>query len=221
MKLQHLNRPLQLKAVSENGHFSGYGSVFDVVDQHFDIVERGAFSKSLDLHKSKGTMPAFLWQHKSDEPIGVFTQMYEDSHGLYLEGEIAVKTQRGAEAYELMKMGAVNGLSIGFTIPKGGDKYDSKLGVNRLSEIDLWETSIVTFPANPDSLIGEVKQATESKTELERFLRNAGMSRSQARALIAGGYNYLNPRQAEADSVANLGAKAKSLHASILKSLQR
>ena len=94
----------EIKAVSESGTFSGYGSVFGVKDSYGDIVVPGAFTDSLADHKGKNRLPAMLWQHRSAEPIGVYTAMHEDSIGLQVEGQLALTTVRGAEAHALMEL---------------------------------------------------------------------------------------------------------------------
>ena len=174
-----------IKEVAENGSFSGYGSVFGVIDSYQEIVSKGAFTDSLVKHKSNGTMPAMLWQHKSSEPIGVFTSMEEDDVGLKLSGQIAMKTQRGSEAYELMKMKAISGLSIGF-IPQD-EKFDRKTGVTTLIKVDLWETSLVTFPANDAARVQSVKsiEDIENLRDAERFLRDSGLSKRESVAIIS------------------------------------
>jgi HK97 family phage prohead protease len=127
-----------------------------------------------------------LWQHRSGEPIGIYTGVKEDTIGLHVEGKLALKTARGAEAYELLKMGAVSGLSIGFVVRD--ESYDRVTGVNTLKKLDLWEVSLVTFPANDAARVTDVKSADEITTlkEAEAYLREAGgFSKSQALALIA------------------------------------
>lgn len=198
MGTKHIARPFQLKALSNDGTFEGYGSVFGVEDSYGDVVEPGAFKASLDAWKSKGKMPALLWQHRSDSPIGVWKSMAEDEHGLRVEGALALKTQQGAEAYELLKLGAISGLSIGYAIPRGGGEWDPKTEQFRLKQVDLWETSLVTFPANEAAQVEAVKTALESPKTFERFLRDAGLSAREAKALMAEGYRALNPRDAGA-----------------------
>src|SRR5690606_21906281 len=140
MKLKHLDVPFEVKEVAEDGTFTGYGSVFGVKDAYDEIVVPGAFSESIEQRK-----PALLWQHRSGEPIGVYEEVREDSVGLHLKGKLALKTARGAEAYELLKMDALSGLSIGFVTRE--DSFDQKTGIRTLKKVDLWEVSLVTFPA--------------------------------------------------------------------------
>lgn len=179
--LKHLDTAFQIKGVNDDGTFAGYGSVFNVVDAYKEIVIPGAFVDSL-----KSRQPAMLWQHRSGEPIGIYTSVKEDSVGLHVEGKLALKTKRGAEAYELLKMGAINGLSIGFVVRD--ESYDRVTGINTLKKVDLWEVSPVTFPANDAARITEVKSLDDIKTlaDCEAYLREAGgFSKSQALALVA------------------------------------
>ena len=176
-----LDVPFQIKAVSDDGLFSGYGSVFGVIDSYKEIVAQGAFSESLQKRT-----PAMLWQHRSSEPIGVYSAIREDQTGLYVEGRLALKTTRGAEAYELLKMGAISGMSIGFKTRE--DSYDRVTGIRTLKKVDLWEVSLVTFPANESSRISGVKsiETIESLADAEAFLREAGgLSRREATALVS------------------------------------
>ena len=76
--MNHLHRPLQVKSIDERGVFEGYGSVFGVEDHYREVVERGAFAKTLARWRAKGRMPALLWQHDRDKPIGVYEDMTED-----------------------------------------------------------------------------------------------------------------------------------------------
>ena len=127
-----------------------------------------------------------LWQHRQSEPIGVYTRMEEDSVGLKVSGQLALKTARGAEAYELMKMGALSGMSIGYR--SRDDSYDRVTGVRTLKKVDLIELSLVTFPMNDASRVASVKTIEEldSLSEIERHLRDVcGMSKSEALAMVS------------------------------------
>lgn len=181
------NIAFELKAVSDDGTVEGYGSVFGVRDDYDDVIARGAYAPSLAAHKTAGTMPAMLWQHDPSAPIGVWTEMVEDSKGLRIKGQLALDTVKGKEAYALLKMGAISGLSIGF-IAKKWD-YDRETDVRTLTEVDLWEVSLVTFPANDKARITGVKAAdvagVKTIRQAEQALRDAGFSADAAKALIA------------------------------------
>lgn len=192
MKMKYLDVPLNIKSVDESGRFSGYGSVFDVKDSYSDIVVKGAFEKSLQ----SGRMPALLWQHKDDEPIGVYTKANEDDTGLYLEGSLLVDDDALAKrAYAHLKAGSLSGLSIGYRVID--EEYDKERNAWLLKEIDLWEVSLVTFPANDSARVADVKRALDGgevppPKSVERLLREAGFSRQQAKAFMSKGYGAIS-----------------------------
>lgn len=192
----------ELKAVAETGIFSGYGSVYGVLDDGDDVVSPGCFTESLADWASKGRMPAMLWQHSSRDPIGTYTVMKEDPIGLYVEGQLALKTQRGAEAYELMQMKALSGLSIGYMTRE--DSYDQKTGVRTIKKADLFECSVVTFPMNDQARVAAVKSIEEiiDFKSAERFLREScNLSRAEATAFFTR-VKSLHQRESVADEEA-------------------
>lgn len=198
MAKKQLDFPFKVKAVNDDGVFSGYGSVFNVLDADNEVVVPGAFTDSL-----KTRQPALLWQHRSGEPIGVYTDVKEDTVGLHVEGKLALKTARGAEAYELLKMGALNGLSIGFSVRD--ESYDRVSGISTLKKLDLWEVSLVTFPANDAARVTDVKAAEQIQTlkDAEAYLRDVGgFSKAQALALIS----RIKAAHARSDSEAEMAA---------------
>ncbi|MBV8938844.1 MAG: HK97 family phage prohead protease [Alphaproteobacteria bacterium] len=144
--------PLTLKSLDESGRFAGYASVFGVVDAQRDIMLRGAFADSI---RGRAAQVRLLWQHKQDEPIGYFTEMFEDARGLYVEGRLLPEVARAREALALLKAGALRGLSIGYSPTRY--TVDPETGVRRLSAVDLWEVSLVTFPANAQAEVTVVK----------------------------------------------------------------
>lgn len=216
--LRRLDVPFEIKSVDEKGRFSGYGSTFGDIDHYNDIVVKGAFKDTLQQWESKGRLPALLWQHNHDEPIGVYTEMREGTKGLEVEGQLALKTIEGARAYELLQMKALGGLSIGFRTKE--EEYDHDTGIRKLKAVDLWEVSLVTFPANEAAQINAVKDALRmgdvpAQRDVEKILREVGFSRQQAKRLMGGGYRALSQRDAgdgEADSeVKNLLDEINSL----------
>lgn len=204
--------PIAVKMTDDEGVFEGYGSVFGVKDSYGDVVDSGAFAESLKKHQAAGTLPALLWQHNPGKPIGVYTEMREDEKGLFVRGKLALSTEQGREAYELLKMGALRGLSIGF-MPVDTEMGD---GVNRLKEIDLWEVSLVTFPANGAANVSGVK-STDTKdltslSDVERCLREeGGFSRSQATAIVARTTELYRRQREAAQSISDTKQGASAL----------
>ncbi len=204
-----LNQPF--KYFSESGDISPlllflqqekqYGSVFGVKDSHDDVVMSGAFAASLREWSDRKALPALLWQHRMDEPIGVYNEMKEDDVGLYVKGRLLIDDDPLAKrAHAHMKAGSLTGLSIGYVLKDW--EYDRSKEAFLLKEIDLWEVSLVTFPSNDEARISDVKNALArgeipEQKKIERVLRDVGLSRTQAKAFMAGGYGALSLRDAE------------------------
>lgn len=150
---------LDVKTVSETGEFSGYASIFGKADLGDDIVLPGAFAASL---KRRGADKVkLLRQHDQSEPIGVWTSVVEDKRGLKVEGRLILSTVKGRETYELLKTGALDGLSIGYKTIR--DRIDAKKRVRYLEEIDLYEISVVTFPMGDDARVAAVKSDNSNR----------------------------------------------------------
>lgn len=150
----HMDVALELKAAQEDGRFCGYASVFDLADSQRDIVQRGAFASTLQGRVSEIKL---LWQHATDTPIGYLTRMFEDAHGLYVEGQLLLEVAKAREAHALLKQGVVSGLSIGYVPVRY--RIDPDTGYRHLKEVALFEVSLVTFPANEASRVSVVKSA--------------------------------------------------------------
>lgn len=154
---------LELKALEEKdglGTFEGHAAVFGNVDSYGDIIEPGAFSRTIQ-HRMGSTGKAdfpILFNHDPMEPIGVTVAVTEDEKGLAVKGELNLNVQRGREVYALLKQGALRGLSIGYRTVKAEQGTD---GVRRLKEVQLYEWSPVVFPAN------ELAQTTNVKAEAD------------------------------------------------------
>lgn len=161
---------LHLKSIDNQGVFAGYASVFNMVDNQRDVIQRGAFSRTL---KGRVGDIKLLWQHQQDEPIGIFSKIFEDTRGLYVEGKLLLDVQRALEAHTLLKAGALSGLSIGYSPIRYS--IDPKSGVRTIFEVDLWEISLVTFPANAAANVTVVKQsATPDEDAAWNQARKAG-----------------------------------------------
>ncbi|MDF2994668.1 MAG: phage prohead protease family [Xanthobacteraceae bacterium] len=187
---------LQVKDLSEDGTFEGYGSVFGVRDSYNESVEAGAFTNSLAKHKRAGTMPLMLWQHDPWTPIGVWEDLAEDRKGLWGKGHLLAGVQKADEAKILLKAGAIRGLSIGYrevdTQPAEGS------GPRKLMEVDLLEVSIVSFPANPKATVKSERMEEFARRlrdgdpmpvkEFEDLLREAGIPKAMAVQIASVGY---------------------------------
>jgi HK97 family phage prohead protease len=188
---------LQVKDLSEDGTFEGYGSVFGNVDSYGEKVMPGAFVESLTRHKREGSNVLMLWNHDSREPIGVWEDLAEDAKGLWGKGRFLLDIQRAREVHALAKAKAIGGLSIGYreieTEPDGNTRL--------LKKLDLFEISPVTFPANRRARIESVKSESMEEfarrlrdgdpmpiKEFENILREAGVPRSMATAIASQGY---------------------------------
>lgn len=185
---------LHVKDVSDEGTFTGYGSIFGNLDSYGEKVMPGAFAESLAKHRQDGSKPLMLWQHNPDEPIGVWEDLAEDGKGLKGTGRFVMETARGREAHALLRAGAIRGLSIGYreieTSPDGSARL--------LKKLDLLEISVVSFPANRRARVEAVKSegfiALRSKLlagdrpsvrELEKGMRDAfDLSNSEAERAV-------------------------------------
>lgn len=249
MKLKHKSFPLRIEVRDDEARtVEGWASTFGNKDSYDDVILPGAFADSI-----KERMPKMLWQHDSRHVIGVWESATETEQGLYVKGRI-LDTTLGNDAYKLAKAGAIDSMSIGYSVKEAA--YDQQSGIRTIKTIDLWEVSLVTFPANEKAQITVVKAAMEDidaasdlldqavgmcdayaggmqpTTEamatiaqlvrkaqalleepddadeagdkskftpktIERILREAGMTRGDARGVIAKGYTAIaTPREA-------------------------
>lgn len=180
MELKHM----QFKA-NESG-LEGYAATFGNVDNVGDVILQGAFIKSLAKR-----MPKFMLQHDTDDLIGIVNEAFEDSTGLYIKASFA-NIQCAQDARELVKMGAISEMSIGYTVTDYEYRAD---GIRVLKEIELYEVSLVTFPANDKAKITRVKSLPATEREFEGFLRDAGYSHAQAKTIVAHGYKALSSQR--------------------------
>jgi HK97 family phage prohead protease len=163
-------------ALGEGARIEGYASVFGRVDQGGDVVQAGAYRRSLAALAAEGRAVKMLWQHDPAEPIGVWDEVREDDRGLWVSGRILTEVGRGREAAALIAAGAIDGLSIGYRAVKAGrDEGGRRL----LAELELWEVSLVTFPMLPEARVGQKAQAPD-------WARLAGLVAEARRALADG-----------------------------------
>lgn len=198
--------PFNLKSDGDTrnatGRFEGYGSVFGNIDFGGDVVQRGAFTKSLDAWRSKNELPQMLGFHNSSNVIGDWLEMSEDENGLRVKGELWVNGDKRIEdsvrAHNILRGTGPKGLSIGYIVKdyERQENYDGGV-VTLLKEVELFEVSVVGFAMNPKASVTSVKSMTDDegkilhKRDVEKVLRDAGLSKRQAKAFIAGGYEAI------------------------------
>ncbi len=205
MRLKTKAFDFEVKQFDEDkGRFSGYASVFGALDFANEIVEKGAFAKSLEDMATKGRAVPVLWQHQSDMPIGSWESLKEDDVGLDGAGSLWLEDAPQAKiAYRGLQTKSITGLSIGYRVNR--DSIDRKSGVRTLHEIDLVEVSIVTNPCLDIARVSAVKSILEtgdlpSLRDFEKFLREAGFSKSQATAIANGGLSKLLQSESVSDT---------------------
>ena len=202
--------------------FSGYGAVFGNVDFGGDLIAHGAFGASLASHKSAGSMPAMFYEHGKygggpAMPVGVWTALSEDSHGLKAEGRL-LDTQMGRDLHIAMKAGAVSGLSIGYKVTDASPRVAPTVPKRTIKSAHLGEVSLVNDPMNPRARVVQVKSAGEIKTirEFEDWLRDAGgFSSAEAKRLAVGGFKAFDAGRDDGDSLTELASAIKRNIASL------
>lgn len=153
--------------VTDPAKIEGYASYFDRADQGNDIVAKGAYAGSIAALKQQGRAVKMLWQHDPAQPIGIWDEVREDERGLYVKGRLLEGVAKGREAIELIRAGAIDGLSIGYRT-KRASKNDK--GQRVLSELELWEVSLVTFPMLPSARVG-AKSEPIASAEIHEFVQ--------------------------------------------------
>ena len=151
-------------SVTDDYRIEGYASRFDAADQGGDVVARGAYVASLGT----GRGVKMLWQHDPAQPIGVWDELHEDETGLWVKGRLLEGVAKAREAAALIGAGAIDGLSIGYRT-KRAVKDDG--GRRLLTELELWEVSLVTFPMLPSARVAAKGEGPE--TDMMRELAAA------------------------------------------------
>ncbi len=165
-------------ALDEGAVIAGYASFFDLPDQGGDVVQKGAYARSLAALDAAGRRVKMLWQHDPAQPIGVWEEVREDARGLYVRGRLLPEVARAREAAALVSAGAIDGLSIGYRTKRA---TRNEAGRRLLAEVELWEVSLVTFPMLSEARVG-VKADTA-----EPLLRELAEAFEGARRLLARG----------------------------------
>ena len=165
-KRAQLPHPVQL---TDGARIEGYASLFGQPDQGGDLVQRGAYAKSLQALARDGRRVKMLWQHDPAQPIGIWDAAFEDARGLYVKGRLLDGVAKAEEARALIEAGAIDGLSIGYrTLRAERDAKSRRV----LTEVELWEVSLVTFPMLPTARLTQQKQAGADAHGLRRLARH-------------------------------------------------
>lgn len=191
--------PFEIKSedITEEGIFTGYASTFGgKADSYGDVIREGAFVNTIKSGGRNGNGIALLWQHNAADPAGIWLELSENPNGLKAVGKLEIGSEQGKRYHNLLKMGAIKGLSIGWDFPRDGKgmvipgsvEYDKEMDVRYLNQVELWEISLVTFPANTRANITNVKSLIENATnerELEMALRDeCNMSINAAKYIV-------------------------------------
>lgn len=163
--------------MTEGQIVEGYASLFGKTDQGGDVVQKGAYAASLARLAARGGKVRMLWQHDPAQPIGIWDEVEEDARGLRVKGRILTDVARGREAAALIGAGAIDGLSIGYRTVKA-TKNDR--GQRLLSELELWEVSLVTFPMLTDARVGAKGDSPE-----DGLMRDLAAAFRDARCMLA------------------------------------
>lgn len=193
LNLEYKVADFQIKEDGDKHYIEGYASVFGVEDYHNDIVMPGAFKKSL---RSRPDIK-MLYQHIWRDVVGMWDSAKEDEKGLFVRGPI-LDTTLGNDVYKMVKAKAISKMSIGYTPVKW--EMDEKKNVRKLLEVELWEVSLVTFPANEDAVITAVKSDGISARIVEDALCDAGFSRGDAKKIALHGTKALDGDQREVEA---------------------
>ena len=190
--------PLEVKEITDKFiHIEGLASTFGTIDRVGDIIAKGAFSETLTKR-----MPKFLFQHDMDEVLGVIDQASEVEEGLFIKARMPKELPIAQKVLPLLQMGALSDFSIGFNVLDSDTTPD---GNRTIKEIDLWEISIVTIPANPDAKITGVKkldidekivdaemaESINTRKEFEQLLKNTGMFTRKAKVILASRFKEI------------------------------
>ena len=184
-------------AVKDDGYISGYCSVFGQVDTYDDTIESHAY----DAVVASGVKPLMFFNHSSyGVPIGVWDKMSVDERGLFIEGRLNLNNRQGKEVYDALKFGSMNGLSVAITMQDEDVECDDK-GIRHIKNVrELYEVSIVNFPADKNARISDIKSdKINSIRDVEHSLCEVGFSQTEAKGIISLVKTALTKEQRDAE----------------------
>jgi HK97 family phage prohead protease len=149
--------------------FDAYGAVFGNKDRGGDILEKGAFKRTIDHNDGRFPLVADH-QLKLDSRLGV-AYAEEDEHGVHVKGHINTDTQMGREVASHIRHAEKHdlslGMSFGYEVVK--DKYDKEKDARRLKEIKNHEFTVTQIPMNEEARVMGVKGILEDDDALEQL----------------------------------------------------
>lgn len=184
-------------AVKDDGYISGYCSVFGQVDTYDDTIEPHAY----DAVVASGTKPLMFFNHASYcVPIGVWDKLSVDGIGLFIEGRLNLNNKQGKEVFDALKFGSMNGLSVAITMQDEDVECDDE-GIRHIKNVrELYEVSIVNFPADKNARISDIKSDTiKSIRDVEHSLCEVGFSQTDAKGVISLVKTALTQEQRDAE----------------------
>ena len=208
MKDTRLTFPLEAKAEGAAGIVAGYASTFNGKPDSFgDIIAPGAFTDSLKHHKEANTRPALLWSHDQASPIGKLLDIEQDDFGLHVRTRLTLSVPLARNAFALAADDCL-AFSIGFGVVEKSQRGNSRI----IEKAHLAEISLVAMPANSIARITDVKSLLEIEDirSYEAFLRDYGLSNSEAKRLSVGGWKAFKTESSTYDLL-------EALHASTIK----
>lgn len=180
--LSKVEVPFEVKAVDDAGNFEGYASVFNNIDLGDDVILPGAFTRVKATRAGRLKLALF---HDLTRLVGS-AEYNQDQHGLYLKGRINLNVSYARDAYELMKEGTLDSMSIGFNTLDDAIEQREGRRVRIIKQAELWEASIVPFGMNPEAQVMSVKSDIRL---FESALRERmGLSQKEAAAVASLGY---------------------------------
>jgi HK97 family phage prohead protease len=181
-----LEVPFEVKAVDEAGNFEGYAAVFNNIDLGDDVILPGAFTKVKTTRAGRLKLALF---HDLKLLVGS-ADFSQDEYGLHLKGKINLAVSYARDAYELMKEGTLDSMSIGFNTLLSTFEERAGRTVRIIKQAELWEASIVPFGMNPEAQITDVKSDIRI---FENALRQRmGLSQKEAAAVASLGYSAVH-----------------------------
>jgi HK97 family phage prohead protease len=180
--LSKIEVPFEVKASDDQGNFEGYAAVFNNIDLGDDVILPGAFTKVKTTRAGRLKLALF---HDLTRLVGS-ADFSQDDHGLYIKGKVNLAVSYARDAYELMKEGTLDSMSIGFNTLLAAYEEREGRSVRIIKQAELWEASLVPFGMNPAAQVTDVKSDIRI---FEKALRDRmGLSQKEAAAVASLGY---------------------------------